>query len=176
MTLRAVWIAFVFVLGVANAQAASVDDFFGRYMGRSISSTETGLTKRDLSVVIEKRKNGGFHLEWTTLTHKKDGRVKRKAYAINFTASEREGIYASAMRRDTFGNRVPLNPLKGEPYVWARINADTLTVYAMIITEDGGYEVQVYERTRTTKGMDLRFSRLRNGVPLKEITGTLVKY
>jgi hypothetical protein len=77
------------------------------------------------------------------------------------------------MHRDTFGHAEPLDPLKGEPYVWAGISGPTLTVHALLITNDGGYEIQVYRRTLTADGMALTFSRNRNGRELKTVYGVL---
>ncbi len=158
----------------AAAGEKSIEAFFGDYAGRTISSAGDGLTKRDLGVTI-RAKGEGFTIDWKTITHKPGGRVTRKAYSINFIPSGRDNIYASAMKTDKFGGRVPLDPLKGEPYVWARVGGDTLSVYAMLVTDEGGYEMQVYERTLTEKGMALKFSRILDGRPLKQITGTLAR-
>ena len=46
-----------------------------------------------------------------------------------------------------FGHQVPLDPLKGDPYVWCRIVGRVLTLYSLQITDDGGYDLQIYERT-----------------------------
>ena len=46
----------------------------------------------------------------------------------------------------------------------------------MMVTDDGGYEMQVYDRTITGNGMDLKFSRVRDGKTLKLITGSLLKF
>jgi hypothetical protein len=48
-----------------------------------------------------------------------------------------------------------------------------LTVYALVIPDDGGYEVQTSERTLTADGIDLRFTRDLNGKETRIITGTL---
>ena len=80
------------------------------------------------------------------------------------------------MRRDAFGNMRPVNPLiEGVPYVWATIKGDTLTIYALLITEGGGYELQTYARTLTDKGLKLKFTRLVDGRQLKAINGVLKK-
>ena len=157
-----------------RAQDKPFSAFFGEYEGRSISSTEQGLSKRDLSVSIQP-KGKGFNLKWTTITHKAGGKVKRKAYSIDFRPSRRPNVFASAMRTNKFGGSVPLDPLKGEPYVWGRLRGSTLTVQALMITDEGGYEMQVYERTLTETGLDLTFSRIRDGEQLKLIKGTLKK-
>ncbi len=74
-----------------------------------------------------------------------------------------------------FGNAVPLDPLKGDPYVWARVHEDSLTVYALHVLEDGGYEMQTYARTRIPEGLDLKYSRVRDGEILRTVNGILLE-
>lgn len=174
----ALTLLIVFCLPMAwTAQAADrkIAEFYGTYAGQSISVKGEGLTARDLNVRIKPTKKG-FNLSWTTVTYKKDGSKSRKSYSIDFSKSPRKGIWGSAQRRDAFGNMRPINPLnEGDPFVWATIKGDTLTVYALLITETGGYELQTYARTLTASGMRLKFTRLRDGRELKAITGNLVK-
>ncbi|MEJ2119525.1 MAG: hypothetical protein P8Z76_02245 [Alphaproteobacteria bacterium] len=173
-------IAFgLIVLGLPATHAAAADrkisDFYGAYTGQSISLKGEGLSARDLSVRIKPNKQG-FNLSWTTVTHKKGSSAVRKSYSIDFSKSPRKNMWGSAVRRDAFGNMQPINPLqKGDPFVWATLKGDTLTVYALIITASGGYELQTYARTLTADGMRLNFTRLRDGERLKAITGVLVK-
>lgn len=166
----------LWLIGPAPAWAddARMSDFFGDYSGRTISSTEGDLSERDLSVSIKGEKKG-FVVDWTTVTYNASGKSKRKSYSITFLPTARDSIFASAMKKNAFGAQVPLDPIKGEPYVWGRISGQTLTVYALHITDDGGYEMQVTDRTLNGDGLDLRFSRVRDGKPLMEITGTLVR-
>ena len=160
--------------GQASAGEPSFEAFFGSYVGRSVASAEGDTAPRDLSVHIEES-GDGFKVDWATVRQLADGSTRRRALSIVFQPTKRSGIYGSAMRSDKFGHRVPLDPLKGDPYVWAKIQGRTLTVYALVITEEGGYEMQVYERTLTESGLDLRFARVRNGLRLKLITGTLTR-
>jgi hypothetical protein len=97
----------------------------------------------------------------------------RKTYSVEFGPTDRDGIYASAMHRDVFGHQEPLDPLKGEPYVWARLSGDTLTIFALLITDEGGYEIQTYDRTLTNDGLELRYTRDRDGKTLPPVTGSL---
>jgi hypothetical protein len=168
---------------MASAQPAatvSIQAFYGAYEGESISvsdenlGSDEDLGKRDLAIAIVPRKNG-FNLTWTTVTYAEGSSASRKTYSIDFVPTRRGNIYASAMRTDLFGNRVPLNPLEGDPFVWATLHGKTLTVYALLITPAGGYEMQTYHRTLTSQGLRLEFSRVRNGSPLRFITGTLVR-
>jgi hypothetical protein len=156
------------------AVAEPLQSFYGAYEGESISVSDAQLSKRDLAIEIVPH-GKGFNLTWTTITYAKDDALVRKTYSIDFVPTQREGIYASAMRTDMFGHRVPLNPLEGDLFVWATLRGKTLSVYALMITLEGGYEMQTYHRTLTDQGLHLEFSRLRDGVPLRSITGTLAR-
>jgi len=173
-------LSFVIFLAAAVAQPAVAEDrkisaFFGAYTGQSISVTGEGLSARDLNVTIKKTKEG-FNLSWTTVTRKKEQSAKRKSYSIDFSKSPRKNMWGSAVRRDAFGNMQPINPLReGDPFVWATLKGSTFTVYALLITSAGGYELQTYARTLTDGGMTLNFTRLRDGEQLRAITGVLLK-
>lgn len=156
-------------------QAASIDPFVGVYHGITIEHAENELQARDLDVTIEKTERG-FTVDWATVIHKEDGREKNVSLSIEFYTTERPEIYGSAMRSGLFGKRVPNDPLKGEPFFWARIVGKTLTIHALYITDEGGYEMQVYERKLDDEGnMDLIFSRFRDGKQIRDITGKLTR-
>jgi len=165
---------------VAAAQNRPIEDFYGEYVGKSIAGSlsvtgeEAEILPRHLNVSIQPH-GDGFTLVWLTITTRPGGETKAKSHLVDFRPTSRPGQYVSAMRRDVSGALVPLDPMSGEPYTWARIAGDTLTVHAMLVTEDGGYEVQVYDRTLTDDGMDLRFQRLQDGVLMKEIEGKLTR-
>ena len=163
------------LLAAGNALAMQgIEPFIGEYRGRSISDGGSGLDERDLSVLIEAKGKRGFVVEWTTVSRgSASGKLRKKSYTVEFIPTKRPNIFSSAMKTNVFGGRQALDPLKGDPYVWARIDGQTLTLYALIITDEGGYEIQVYDRTLNAKGMDLRFSRVRDGQVLKQINGTL---
>lgn len=162
------------VAGPPAGGEVGIEVFFGTFTGSTIGDNEEGLTPRDLSVTIEPGKDGGFAVGWTTIIRKAGGE-KRKAYAIAFQPTQRPGIYSSAMRSNLFGERVPLDPFKGDPLVWARLRGRTLTVYALIILDDGGYDLQIYDRTLTPDGLDLHFSRTVNREPVTTLDATLVR-
>jgi hypothetical protein len=171
---------FVLIVGLVLAARPlfatdpAITPFIGEFVGRSVQAPNEPLSARDLSIKISPHNERGFTLEWTTLIHDGGGE-RRQSYSVDFTPSERQGIFSSAMQRDAFGHSVPLDPLRGEPYVWAAISGQTLTVHAMLITDDGGYEMQVYRRTLTDDGMSLSFSRNRNGQELKTVYGVLAR-
>jgi len=159
---------------VLPAEAASEDFvvFFGEYEGEAVSENDGEVRKRDLRVKISAFENG-FAVDWISVTKRPNGKLKRKEYSINFLPTRRANIFRSAERKDLFGNGVPMDPMKGDPYVWARIHDETLTVHAVHVLEDGGYEIQTYTRRRIPEGLSLQYSRVRDGEILRTVTGTL---
>lgn len=155
-----------------HAAALGIEAFFGEFEGEAVTDQEGELRTRDLRVKISAVKRG-FNVNWISVTKRSDGKLKRKEYSIDFHPTRRKGIYRSGERRDMFGNAVPRDPMQGEPYVWARIHGDTLTVHALHVLEDGGYEMQTYERKRVPEGLDLKYSRVRDGKILRTVNGML---
>ena len=162
-------------LPVANADAPDpIRSFVGEYQGHTIQDSEGVLTVHDIGVRIT-RFESGFTGDWSTVAQNANGEAERTEYSVNFLPTPRKHIFASAMAPNLFGKQVPLNPLEGEPFMWARITGPTLSVYAMFVTESGGHDMQIYERTLTEAGMRLRIQRLRDEMPYRVVTGTLKK-
>ncbi len=165
--------ATMILVATVEAAPADFEAFFGEFEGQAITN-HGDIRKRDLRVKILPHENG-FTVSWISVTRRSSGKLKRKEYSINFLPSGRSNIYRSGERTDFFGNAVPLDPMEGDPYVWARIHEDTLTVYALHVLEDGGYEMQTYERRRIPGGLDLQYSRVRDGEILRTVSGTLAE-
>ena len=161
----AFWLIWLAALSLfATAAVADVSRFAGSYSGSAdIPNAEGALVPRDMSVEIFETSDGGFAVEWQAVTTQREGGSSTATYQIEFRPTERPGIYAAAMGRDVFGNAVQLDPMKGEPFVWARLMGDTLTVYSMTVEDSGGYDLQQFDRTLTEGGLDLRFQIVRNG-------------
>lgn len=158
----------------ARAQGPPYQRFYGEYVGELISESKGEVEKRDINARIAAHKSG-FTVTWVLTIRKASGKAQRDDTTITFQPTKREGIYSAGMRVDMFGNAAPLDPLKGDPYVWARIEGQTLTIHALTITDEGGYEIQRYDRTLIPGGMDLKYSRVRDGQVLRTITGKLKK-
>ncbi len=156
----------------AYAGAELIDPFVGEYTGQATVELDGVEHNRDLKVSIAHTK-GGFNVNWDTTKISASGKAKTKSYSINFVSSPRPNVFASAMKVNVFGGSVALDPMQGDPYVWARIDGPILTIYALLILDDGGYEMQVYDRTIADGGLDLRFSRTRNGNSLRDIRALL---
>ena len=157
----------VFFASMAHAQ---IDRFVGSYEGSAeVANADGGTQMRDMSVKIEETKEG-FVVNWSTITYRKDGSAKEKSYSIEFVPSDRGEVFASAMKRNVFGHDVQLDPMKGEPYVWSRFNGDTLSVYSLFVAEDGGYEIQQFDRTVVEGGLNLDYKSVRNGQIQKTVS------
>lgn len=164
----------LFMLLPAMAMAADVDRFVGIFTGQANTVLDGETKGRDLRASIQPS-GKGFNLSWTSVSFKTDGDVKERTYEIEFVPSQRDSIYGSAMKTNMFGKQVPLDPLKGEPFVWARFDGDTFSVFSLFINEIGEYEMQEYHRTLADGGLDLLFRRVSNGVPQKEVTAFLAR-
>ena len=165
-----IFAAILLFYGTSLAFAQSgLERFVGDYSGRAEVETYDGtLAQRDMSVSIKKTREG-FSVRWSSTTYR-DGKGKEKSYEIGFVPSDRDDVYAAAMTKNVFGHAVPLDPMKGEPYVWARIKNDTLTVFSLFVNSDGSYEMQQFDRTLVEDGLQLEFQRLSNGVPQRSIS------
>lgn len=165
---RALWPLFwamaAALLLAMPAAGADIAPFVGSYSGSAEIQRADGSTEpRDMSVEISARKKGGFRVAWTTVTHKPSGRSKTKSYEVEFLPTDREGIFSAAMEVNVFGHAVQLDPMKGEPYVWGRIRGDTLTVYSLHVDDEGGWEMQQFDRTLAEGGLQLQFTAVRDG-------------
>lgn len=163
-----VFLMSLMVLFATSAQADNVSPFIGSYSGSAEFDDGGELEHRDMSAEIAET-DDGFSVSWTSVTYKPDGRTKEKSYTIEFVPSEREGIFASAMQTNVFGKQIPLNPLKGEPFVWSRIEDGTMSVFSLFIDEAGNYEMQEYHRTLAEGGLQLEFRRFQNGLAVRSI-------
>ncbi|WP_223422077.1 hypothetical protein [Tateyamaria pelophila] len=151
------------LMAFATGVRADFAKFVGTYTGSAeVTSLDGTKTPRDMSVVISETKEG-FRVKWTSISLRPDGSRKEKSYEIDFVPSDREAVFAAAMRKNVFGHEVQLNPMKGEPYVWSRVDGDTLTVYSLFVGEDGGYSLQQYDRTVVEGGLQLRFQAISDG-------------
>jgi hypothetical protein len=93
----------------------------GDFTGQVVYAGPAGLAKRDLEVSI-RRERSGFSLKWTTISQRASGKLKRAAYFVAFAPAKRPGFYLSTDRIDRLGARIPIDPLAGDPQVWAKIS------------------------------------------------------
>ena len=153
---------------------ALIEPFTGKYVGHALYIENEIEIKRDLGVLIQETEEG-FKVDWEVTTFKPGKKPKTKKYSISFTPTKRDHVFQAAMQPSVFGGKKPLDPIKGDPYVWARIIDQTLTVYALLINNDGGYELLIYDRSLTEGGLNLSYSRIHDGNQLRTISSFLEK-
>jgi len=168
-------IAWLALAQMVWAKNPLIEDMEGFYSGSAEILRADGTTmNRDMSVAIEPTRNG-FQVAWSTTSIRANGTVNEKDYLIEFIPSEREGVYSAAMERNVFGHEVQLDPMKGEPFVWARIKDATLTVFSLFVDEAGDYELQTFDRTLVEGGIELEFTAVRNGQITRSVSTFLAK-
>ncbi len=157
----------------AQKRTLSIGHFFGTFSGGGVAENEDSLyfavTARDFDVVIGAAKNG-FKVTWTSVIRGGGDvdkpRVRKKSTSRTFVAGARPGVFAGATSGD---------PLSGKEMSWARIKGDTLVVYLMVIDKQGAYQLQRYERKLVGTGMELTFTRLKDGEKIRTVKGRLIK-
>lgn len=174
LNLFLVLVACVFCSSLAAA-TSGIERFVGSFSGSAELTRMDGTTMpRDMSVVIAETRRG-FSVKWSTITYHPEDGTREKSYDISFVASDRPDVFAAAMKKNVFGHEVQLDPMKGEPYVWARITGDTLTVFSLFVDADGDYELQQFDRTLTEGGLNLDFTRIANGEEKRTVSAFLKK-
>ncbi len=193
--------ALTIFFAVVPARAADlpISAFFGVFEGETTFLTATGAKKRGISVSISPVPEAapgveGVEVSWTTLTKRDDGTFKAKTHHAVFVPADPAGTIfvatessgdADAIDKSDDGEqaaekpapttelRSPKDPRGTAPYLWGRISESTFSVFVVVVAEDGGYEIQIYDRTLTEDGMTLVYSRDRAGEHLKLIEAFL---
>jgi len=157
----------------AQKRTLSINHFFGTFSGGGVAENEDSLyfavTARDFDVVIGPA-DGGFKVDWTSVIRGGGEvgkpRVRKKSTSRIFVAGARPGLFTATSSGD---------PLAGGEMAWARIKDNALMVYLMVIDDDGAYQIQRYERKLSGTGMELTFTRLKDGEKIRTVTGGLIK-
>lgn len=157
-----------------NRDDPASERFYGHYKGHAdlVASLRKG--GRDLSVQVSPI-DVGFKLVWSTTTTKSDGREKLKRYEVEFVRDTRPNLYQLKSYHADVDAESAQAEAQYRPHAWAHIKDDTMTVQVLLISDDGGYEMQTYVRQLTVGGMDLTFVRVRDGVPYRVIEGRLTR-
>lgn len=169
-------LAVVLVAGQATAQDVSIKAFHGVWRGNALSesniSTHFRVTARDLDVEIRPFGAGGFTVHWATVLRQKGdpnapAEVLKEAQVAFIVDENRKNVWKAATQGD---------PIQGKGYYWARLEGQTLSVYALGIGQDGTSELQIYRRTLTGGGMELEFTRNVDGESIRTAKGRLIKF
>lgn len=134
----------------------------GNYVGVSVNSSQTDIEISAADIHLDVRpRDRGFILDWQSLADAAAG--KKHHYTLAFQRTRRPGIFLAGMRCDAFGHAQPLDPMRGEPYVWTYLDGEGLRLYVMSIADDGSHDLGIYRYRLDRDGMALAFEQLRNG-------------
>lgn len=166
-------VATLFATGAWAQSSVNIGAFFGKWSGSAISESNVSvnfqLTARDMDVEI-RPDSAGFSMTWTTVLRQRGDpnapTAERRSTEIKFEPTARANVWRAIGSSD---------PLVDERFAWARLNQQTLTVHTLVIRDDGGYDMQVYDRSLKPTGMDLEFTAFRDGEAQRTAKGRLVK-
>lgn len=181
-TILARTMTLVLALAPLSAHAASLEPFFGTYVGvAEVRDVRAGdeIRQRDMDIVIEPYKRGGFKIHWINVTLV-DGKravpgVERRVQTVLFEPAAGREFFVEVEERSPFRERGETRPMRGDPVRWASLDEEGLHVYSFMVLEDGRYELQVYDRALTDTGLDIRFQRIVDGQLVREVTGTTAR-
>jgi hypothetical protein len=160
----------------ADDQDASIEEFFGAYVGDAMIAGT--MQFRDIIVSIEPIRNG-FSIYTSTVIRTGPKRatrdVKWRAETQNFVQTDVPHVYQPMVRKSMFSEKRDPDLMAGDTLAWASVRGRTLGVYAMNLLEDGHYELRVFERTLTDIGMDIGFVRYNDGVSVRHLEGSLAR-
>jgi hypothetical protein len=173
----------------APARDLSIKAFFGTFTGTGLAKTEDsqyfGVTVRDLDAKIEGTPGDGFKITWTSVIRSGGDparpRVRRREASLEFVPTKLTPAEAAetGVKTETLGFRGKGaqigDPIDGKFQTWARIRRNTLLIHILQINEEGGYDLETYARTLSGAGMDLIYSRERDGEQLRSVKGKLIK-
>ncbi len=163
------------ILASGGAQAADlgIKALFGNFQGGGVAENDDslyfGVTARDFDVDIQPT-GQGFSVKWTSVIRgggtPGKPETRRKTSTRTYKPSTRPGIWEADKSQD---------PVNGGELSWARVIGNTLTVFLMSVRKDGAYELQQYDRKILPTGMELVFTRVRDGDTVRTVKGRLVK-
>ena len=174
-------LAFAVQCALAAEGEVALKSLMGTYLGRAtVKDLETNQAEqREIDVEISPFKGNGFRIRWVNVTLV-DGRrdvagVKRRVNESAFTPGKGKNLFVEVPENTVFGEREEVTPMGGDTVRWAVLDAAGLHLYALVVLEDGRYELQTYSRRRTATGIDLYYERVVDGKRLRSIEGKAIK-
>ncbi len=176
--LRALLALLIFAASPAFAQTQAAKDlplaaFFGIFRGGGVAESTDDpsfrTAMRDSQVEIRAADAGGFRIAWSTTAPRGNPNQptpKTKTTEMIFKAGAKPGLFEAAPQG---------NPFAGGDLAWARLKRQTLTIYAMTTTPEGGYEMQRWDRMLQGTGMNMTYTRISDGEPTRTVKARLTK-
>ena len=161
-----------------SAIAATIEDFFGAYVGTSeVIADGAAPEYRELDMEIVGVPPDGFLVRLIVVTMV-DGRrdvpgVQRRYREWKFRRDGDE--WEIDMRRSLFSVRPQMQLEEGDEVLRARIDGESLRIASQFIESSGEYVDQIFDFHLSEAGLDTRFVRKVNGVVRRETVGRLIR-
>lgn len=169
VTAALVWLC---ISNTTYGATTAIERLAGRYVGVNVGEATTSVTPAPSDIHLDMQPSGQrFVLRWQSLSVLATG--TRHHYEVVFKKTPRSGIYLAEMGCDLFGNARPLDPGRGEPYMWAYIGDAELTLYAMYIANDGSHDLSRYLYRWAGDSVTLKYERVRNEQPIERLQAVL---
>lgn len=174
-------VAGLWTLGGFSASATELGSYFGAYVGvAKLEDPKTGeVRERDIDIVIEPFKSGGFEIHWVNVTLVEGRRdlpgVERRVQTVLFEPADDGDYFVQVEEDNPFRERGETRPMRGDPVRWASLDDQGLHVYSFLVLEDGRYELQIYDRKLTDIGIDIDFRRILDGEVVRRVTGSTAR-
>lgn len=174
-------LALAIACAAPAASSAGLEPFFGTYVGvAEVEDLKDGdVRRRDMDIVIEPYKRGGFKIHWVNVTLVDGQRaargVVRRVQTVLFEPAEDRDFFVEVQEDNPFRERAETRPMRGDPVRWASLDDQGMHVYSFVVLEDGSYELQIYDRKLTDIGIDISFQRIVDGKVVRQITGTTAR-
>ena len=177
--MRAFVLVVFLIVGIVSPSAAAdrkIDAFFGAYLGHGTEDSlgqpfvdQEKQTRFSQVIIRPASAENGFSIEWSTLKLKGDDiprEADTKTYMQTFRGTDKGNLYRDVTSGD---------PNLSQDTSWAVINGDTLSIVQVSVGPDGNYFVTHYDRTLTSTGMDVRFTRFENSRIVRAVKLSLFK-
>ncbi|HEX7005542.1 MAG TPA: hypothetical protein VF274_00245 [Alphaproteobacteria bacterium] len=156
-----------------TGQNLSIKAFRGNWTGSAVSNNRDsiyfGVTIRDLDFTLE-GDDQAFTVHWTTVMRRGGTpdrpNIRRKETTVRFVPAASPGVWRGVESGD---------PLAGKDTIWGRVRGRSLILYFLDITDTGTYALSRYVRTLSGSGMDLEFTLIVDGEPVRTVRGKMVK-
>ncbi len=171
-----VWLGLIGALHVLAGPVAAepIDPFVGRYEGESVSDARGLLAAGDIGLRI-RREGQGFLADWRSTVSGPEG-VQRSNHEVFFEPIRERPVYRAHGQPGVSGQLRSADPMRGEPYFWARLEGATLILYAMRIEPAGSLDLRIYRYGLAGARTSFAFRHLRDGLPVSDATGWLRRH
>ena len=168
----------VVAASTTSALAATIDDFFGVYVGTSeVMADGEPSEHRDLDMEIVEASSDAFIVRLIVVTLV-DGRrdlpgVERRYREIKFR-QDGDG-WEIDMRQSLFSERREMDLERGDEVMRAHIEGESLVISSEYIQSSGEHVNQIFDFRLIDTGLETRFTRKVDGTITRETLGRLVR-